>query len=141
MQVYNNSPISGNVVSKDAGKSALGKDSFLKILTAQLQNQDPMNPSDNTEYVAQMAQFTALEQMQNLNAAMGELLVSQKFQEGSAMIGKLATISLGSDNYISGEVSSAKLGYGSITIVVDGKEYSIDDVIELKDKGSETVDV
>lgn len=53
-----------------AGTSAgqnLGKDSFLRLLTTQLQFQDPLNPLDNQAFAAQMAQFSALEQMQNLN--------------------------------------------------------------------------
>lgn len=48
----------------------LGKDSFLQILTAQMANQDPLSPTSDTEFIAQMAQFSALEQMQNMNSAM-----------------------------------------------------------------------
>lgn len=48
----------------------LGKDSFLQILVAQMSNQDPLSPTSDTEFIAQMAQFSALEQMQNLNSAM-----------------------------------------------------------------------
>ena len=118
-------------VSKDAGKDFVSKDGFLKILTAQLQNQDPMATKDNSELVAQMAQFAALEQMQNLNSAMGELLVSQKFMESSMMIGKTAKVAVGDGKYETGVVTGSKLGKGTINIVIDGKEYSMDNVVEL----------
>ena len=48
------------------GSTDLGKDAFLQLLVCQMQNQDPMNPSNDTEYVAQLAQFSQLEQLQNL---------------------------------------------------------------------------
>lgn len=56
---------------------ALGKDAFLKILITQLQNQDPTNPMDDREFISQMAQFSSLEQMQNMTKAMEALLASQ----------------------------------------------------------------
>lgn len=58
--------------------SSLGKDAFLKILITQLQNQDPTSPMDDKEFIAQMAQFSSLEQMQNMTKAMENLLVSQQ---------------------------------------------------------------
>ena len=61
---------------KDNG--ALGKDAFLKILITQLQNQDPTSPMDDKEFIAQMAQFSSLEQMQNMTKATEDLLTSQQ---------------------------------------------------------------
>jgi len=76
------------------GSSALGKDDFLKLLVTQLQNQDPLNPMDNTEFTAQLAQFSSLEELQNLNGAMETLHLSQKAIHNSqslALIGKNVT--------------------------------------------------
>lgn len=57
---------------------ALDKNAFLELLITQLRYQDPLNPKDNGEFLAQMAQFTALEQMQNLNVGMEKLLKEQQ---------------------------------------------------------------
>ncbi|WP_431029477.1 flagellar hook assembly protein FlgD [Lysinibacillus sp. LZ02] len=62
----------------ESDNSTLGKDAFLHILIAQLQNQDPTNPMDDREFIAQMAQFSSLEQMQNMTKAMEALLMSQR---------------------------------------------------------------
>ena len=72
-------PAASNVkytTEKDNG--ALGKDAFLKLLVTQLQNQDPTSPMDDKEFIAQMAQFSSLEQMQNMTKAMEDLLASQE---------------------------------------------------------------
>ena len=66
------------VAAKKTGSNELGKDAFLKILITQLQNQDPTQPMDDKEFIAQMAQFSSLEQMQNMTAAMEKLLESQQ---------------------------------------------------------------
>lgn len=64
--------------TKETGNSSLGKDAFLKLLITQLQNQDPTNPMDDRDFIAQMAQFSSLEQMQNMTKTMESLLVSQQ---------------------------------------------------------------
>ena len=53
--------------------SELGQDSFLKLLVAQMQHQDPLNPQGNEEFIAQLAQFTSLEQLMGVNTALGDL--------------------------------------------------------------------
>ena len=71
-------PQAGPKISTTNDNSALGKDAFLQILITQLQNQDPTSPMDDREFIAQMAQFSSLEQMQNMTKAMENLLSSQQ---------------------------------------------------------------
>src|SRR3990170_247492 len=83
----------GNMAKTKSAEAAMGKDAFLKLLVTQLENQDPLNPTDNTEFVAQLAQFSSLEGIQNLNTSLGDMKGSMNaLQEfGSAsLIGKNA---------------------------------------------------
>ncbi len=69
----------------------LGKDDFLRILMTQLQNQDPMNPMQDKDFIAQMATFTSLEQMTNMNKMLEQFIMSQSADnilKYSEMIGK-----------------------------------------------------
>ena len=77
--------------TKQTGNSGLGKDAFMQILVTQMQNQDPTKPMEDREFIAQMAQFSSLEQMQNMTKAMEALLFSQQqsqLMDFSTFVGK-----------------------------------------------------
>lgn len=79
---------------KSGSANILGKDDFLKLLMAQLKYQDPLNPMEDTEYISQMAQFSSLEQMTNMNTTMDKLVTAQQqniFIAYSQLIGKDVT--------------------------------------------------
>ncbi|WP_078554671.1 flagellar hook assembly protein FlgD [Bacillus alkalicellulosilyticus] len=79
---------------KTGGSNILGKDDFLRLLITQLQNQDPASPMDDKEFIAQMAQFSSLEQMTNMSNAFQKFVTMQTSQtlvSHSELIGKKVT--------------------------------------------------
>lgn len=83
-----------NVQTTRTPSPELGKEEFLKILIAQLQYQDPLNPMEDKEFIAQMANFSSLEQMMNISRSMDTLVQSQLISpviQYSHMIGKIVT--------------------------------------------------
>ena len=97
-----------NQAEKASKEDALGRDTFLTMLVAQLQNQDPLNPMDGTDFSAQLAQFSQLEQLINLNDSM-EMLANSftENSEGDVMgyLGKQVTGKVDSMNVSEGTVS------------------------------------
>jgi flagellar basal-body rod modification protein FlgD len=121
-----------NVASANASGKAkgnnLGKDDFLKILITQLQNQDPMQPLQDKEFIAQMAQFTSVEQLTNMSTEMK--LLRQSLGFAPSLIGKsvewTATDSTGSEISKSGVVTAITFKNGNQYVSVDGEEVSLD---------------
>ena len=107
------------------GSSELGKDAFLQLLVAQMQYQDPLNPSDNTEYISQLAQFSQLEQLQNLA---GESEKSQAF----SLVGKYVTLKItdaaGKTSFPEGTVDFVNMSGKKIQLSVNGTVYDYDNL-------------
>tara|TARA_B100001123_G_scaffold442790_1_gene587225 strand:+ start:26 stop:700 length:675 start_codon:yes stop_codon:yes gene_type:complete len=97
----------------------LGKEDFLKLLTVQLQYQDPLNPLENTEFIAQMAQFSSLEQLQNMNQAMDRSMESESILHNS-MRNNLATSLIGKSVEIpTGEIAFSGDGESTLAYRLD----------------------
>ena len=77
-----------------ATNDALGKDAFLKLLVAELSNQDPLNPMEDREFISQMATFSSLEQMQNMNSTLTSISEANKFN-AVQYIGKAVAFTAG----------------------------------------------
>lgn len=85
----------GSLTSALGGDKSLDKTAFLKLLVAQLKNQDPLQPQDNSEFVAQLAQFSSLEQTMGINDRLDMLSAQQSGLQNSqivSMVGSLATV-------------------------------------------------
>ncbi|KOS63003.1 flagellar hook assembly protein FlgD [Lysinibacillus agricola] len=123
---------------RQTGNSELGKDAFLQLLITQLQHQDPTNPMDDREFISQMAQFSSLEQMQNMTKTMESLLASQQqtqLMSYTTFVGKEVkwheiTDELDEDkkpiiNEGTGIIESLKFVDGDVVFVLaDGKEIT-----------------
>jgi flagellar basal-body rod modification protein FlgD len=109
-----------------AAKSTLDKDDFLKILVTQLQHQDPTKPLEDKEFIAQMAQFSSLEQMTNMSANFAKLSNLLAASEASGVLGKQVSIQDG-DSRITGVVSEVVRG-ASPLVGVNGRYYGFDQV-------------
>lgn len=72
--------------------NALGKDDFLKLLIAQIRQQDPLSPVQNTEFIAQMAQLTSLEQLQELNRNFSQLMAIQQQIQWNEVLSSAASL-------------------------------------------------
>ncbi len=104
----------------------LGKDDFLKILIAQLSNQDPTSPLENTEFIAQMAQFSSLEQMTNMSQSFEKMASFINSSEAQSMLGKTVELDLG-DTSVTGQVEAATRGKQP-QILVNGMYYNMDQI-------------
>jgi flagellar basal-body rod modification protein FlgD len=115
--------------TKSTGSSSLGKDDFLKILMTQLQNQDPLNPMQDQDFISQMATFSSLEQMTNLNTSMDNFVKSaaqNQFMQASSMIGKTVTYLDNQGNEMTGAVKSVLFKDGSTSFQLnDNNQTSI----------------
>jgi flagellar basal-body rod modification protein FlgD len=105
----------------DATKQALGKDDFLKLLVGQLKNQDPLNPTNDTEFIGQMAQFSQLEQTQNMASANAELVLQQRGSRAVGLLGKTVTHPDASGAPRSGVVERVEWVAGRPTLTVAGQ--------------------
>lgn len=102
----------------------LGQDDFFKLLTTQLSSQDPMNPMEDTAFIAQMASFSQLEMTSNMTSAFQDFTDTQAFSAAQNYIGKVVSLSTGEV----GEVTSVERQDGNTIIFLDGDEFTGRDI-------------
>ena len=144
-----NDPIFGAPTAESQG--TLDKDAFLTLLVSQLQNQDPLEPTGNAEFVAQLAQFSSLEGIQEVNRNLvglavlqqGNALLSQ-LTDSSALIGKsVRYVPENGTGEQTGTVDSVKIDDGFATLSIGGQDIPLGNVLEVtggSDSGTDATD-
>ena len=103
----------------------LGQQDFLKLLATQMSTQDPMKPMQDTSFIAQMAQFSSLEQSQAMQQDIESL------QAGS-LLGQRVVLQAGKDGTAQGVVEAVKLVAGTPKLIVGGKAYGMEQLLSVE---------
>jgi flagellar basal-body rod modification protein FlgD len=128
------SSISKSTASEPANSNlSVGSETFLKLLAAQMQYQDPLNPQTDTEFVTQLAQMSSLEEMQEISAGMSSM-------QAYSLVGKYAYAEVpdpntGTTNYFYGTIDSIVNESGTYYAVIGQAAVKVDDIVQVFDPG------
>ncbi|AYO30469.1 MAG: flagellar basal-body rod modification protein FlgD [Thermoanaerobacteraceae bacterium] len=128
VNTYYNINGTSNTEKHKPGNANLGKDDFLKLLVTELRNQNPLEPLDSKEYIAQLAQFSSLEQMQNLNLQLAGLSAVN-------VIGKTAkAFDEEEEKEIAGQITGVAFDKGKISLMIgeEGIKVPMEKVFEIR---------
>jgi flagellar basal-body rod modification protein FlgD len=124
--------VGANTTASPARTDQLDKDTFLKLLVAQLKYQDPSNPADSTTFMAQTAQFTQVERLNELKTVSSDQLVAQMMLSASGMVGKTITYAGPDGKDVTGVVTSARFNGSAPTLRVGDTDVPLPAVKEVR---------
>ncbi|HET8588091.1 MAG TPA: flagellar hook capping FlgD N-terminal domain-containing protein [Nakamurella sp.] len=107
----------------------LGGDTFLKLMVAQLRNQDPMNPTDSTQFLAQTAQFTTVEKLTTMAAQTTQALTLQRDLGAAGMVGRTVSYTAADGSQAQGAVDSVRFTDAGPVLAVGSDEVPLDSVL------------
>jgi len=123
-------PTGANSTTTSTSKTAVDYQSFLKLLIAEMKNQDPTKPMDSTQYVAQLATFSQVEQSVQTNTKLDQIMQSSALSQADALIGRSIT---SADGKTTGVVASVKLASnGLIAVLQNGTEVPVGAGVSIK---------
>lgn len=112
-------------------QKSLGQDDFLKLLTVQLTKQDPMKPMDDTSFIAQMAQFSSLQQAQQMAKDITSLKTSTDFSSASSLLGRHVTVTTKAGD-VTGDVTGIDAADGTPRIMIGGLSFPMSSVTRIE---------
>jgi flagellar basal-body rod modification protein FlgD len=117
----------------------LGKQEFLKLLIAQLRNQDPMNPMDDRQFITQLAQFRSLEALDSVNQQLEVSRKDQQITQATLLIGKPVEARTEGGEAVSGLVTEVRVIDGNPRVVVGDKTLALAQIVAIRaSAGSQT---
>jgi len=125
------SATSGTASGATQRNDELGQDAFLQLLVAQLRYQDPSNPVDSSQFMAQTAQFTSVEKLTELATTQTTMLGAQAFLQAAAVLGRTITWTNPDGTEVSGVATAAQFGSAGPQLVVGGTHVPISAVTRL----------
>lgn len=117
MTIGSTLPPSSPMAADATSKTAVDYQSFLRLLVAEMKNQDPTNPMDSTQYVAQLASFSQVEQSVQINTKLDQLLQASTLSQAGSLIGHTVT---SADGTLTGKVAEVRVMADGIIAVIDG---------------------
>ena len=124
--------------SSSTKTSTLGYSDFLNLLTVQLQNQDPFDPMSDTDFIAQMANFSTLEEVDTFSTNFSTYSSRQQQLSSQSFLGKNVTVEPSGSSSASGTVTAVTLDDdGSIYVTVGGNQYDATDVTSVSTASSD----
>jgi flagellar basal-body rod modification protein FlgD len=113
--------------------AALGQDQFLQLLVSQLQNQDPLDPVSDKDFINQLATLSQLQGIQDLNANFGEMLKLQQLTNGASLIGKTVEYTPADGGPTqTGTVGSLEVQNGAFVLVVGTTRIGLDQIVSVR---------
>jgi flagellar basal-body rod modification protein FlgD len=116
---------------KQSAPNEIDKEAFLKLLVAQLKYQDPMKPTDAESFMAQTAQFTQVEKLDEISTALTAAATSSGLSTASSLLGKQVTFAKADGTTDTGVVTSVKSGAGGVTLEIGNRETTLDKVTQI----------
>ena len=110
----------------------LGQQDFLKLLVKKLTTQDPLNPVQDTEFISQMAQFSALEQSKSMQTDMAQMRASAAISQANSFLGHVVKVQTGEAQYEQGVVSAIQIKDGTPKLVISGQAYDLSQVTAVQ---------
>lgn len=141
MQVTSVNSLSAAVAADTSNRvpqKTLGQNDFLKLLTVQLAQQDPMKPMDDTQSIAQMAQFSSLQQMTALQQGVEAMRLDSQLASASSLLGREVTVTTTDGTPVTGVVSAVEQTEAGPMLSIDGKSYSYGTLTRVSPAPAET---
>jgi flagellar basal-body rod modification protein FlgD len=122
-------PAVNSIETTRVPKQILGQEDFLKLLSVQFKAQDPMKPMEDTAFIAQMAQFSSLEQSQTLTQQMTQMRSNQDIVAANSYIGRQVTLDAGKGQVVKGNVTGVEITDGVPRLTVGDSTYPLSSVL------------